>query len=104
MQIKKVAEEILKIAAPVKHIVTLQFDKNSMSNLEKIFGLVNGFGDITSNKIQVQIPVTINPEIVEVVDFEIELNNILKRKPLTNCRFTVVRSPGRPTRMTRPLR
>jgi hypothetical protein len=106
MKIKKIAEEILKQAAsvPLKHVVTLQFDKNSMSNLEKLFGLVKGFGDITSNKIQVEVPITINSDIVQVVDFEIQLNNILKRKALTNCKFTVVRSPGRPTRMTRPLR
>lgn len=103
-QIKKIADLIFKQAVPQKHVLTLQLDRNSVRNLEKVFSSVNGFSDITTDKIQFQIPITINPDVTNVVDFETSLNNILKRKTLTNSKLTVIRSVGRPTRITRPIR
>ena len=101
-KLKKIAEQIFKLAAPQKHIVTLQFDRNSVKSLEKIFGPINGFGDITSDKIQFQVPITINPDVANVPDFETQLSTELRRKSLTNVKFAVIKSVGRPTRMLRP--
>ena len=100
--IKKIADEIIKMAAPIKHVLTLQLDPNSLRSLEKIFGDIKGFSDVSSDKVQLQVAITINSENTSVVDFETELNNALKRKSLTNVRFVVIRSVGRPTRVMKP--
>lgn len=104
MQVKKIADSILKKAVAEKHLLTLQFDPNSLRSLEKVFDGIEGFSDMTSDKIQFQIPITINADVSNIYDFETNLNNVLKRKPLTNVRFTVIKSVGRPTRITRPPR
>ncbi len=102
-KIKNIADQIFKLAAPPqKHVVTLQIDKGSISELEKIFGSITGFSDITANKIQIEVPISLNLDNTDIVDFEQQLNDVLKRKPLTNVRFTVIRSIGRPTRIVRP--
>jgi hypothetical protein len=103
-QIKKIADLIVKQAVSQKHVLTLQLDRNSVRNLEKVLGTVNGFSDITTDKIQFQIPITINSDVTNVVDFETSLNNVLKRKSLSNVKLEVKRSVGRPTRLVRPVR
>jgi hypothetical protein len=102
--IKSIAEKILKKAIrPQKYVLTLQFDKNGLNQLEKILGGIEGFSDMTATKVQFEIPLVINPDITDPVEYETKLVQILKTKPLNNMRFMVVRSAGRPTRI-KPLR
>ena len=89
-QIKKIADEIIKIAVDQKHILTLEFDKNSIKNLKNVFNPVKGFVDIIEN-IQFQVAITIK-EDTNVVDFEAQLNNVLKTKSLTNVKFQIIRN------------
>jgi hypothetical protein len=103
-KIKKIADQIIKFAAPQKHVLTLQFDRNSVKILEKTLGTINGFGDVSSDKIRFQIPITINPDVINVVDFETQLTNILRRKSLTNVKLVLEKSVGRPTRVLKPTR
>jgi hypothetical protein len=78
----------------------LQLDRNAERNLEKILGSIKGFVDITSNKLQLNIPVSINTDTTNIADFENELNVALRRKSLTNVKFLLVRNVGR----VRPVR
>lgn len=97
---KKIANQILKNSATQKFSLILQLDRNAERNLEKILGSIKGFVDITSNKLQLNIPVSINTDTTNIADFENELNVALRRKSLTNVKFLLVRNVGR----VRPVR
>lgn len=103
MQVLKTADQIFK-AVSQKHVLTLELDKNSIKNLSKILGGVSGFSDLTSDKVEFHIPITINSDVVDVTEFEINLNNLLKRKFLNNVKFVVKKSVGRPLRIVRPAK
>jgi hypothetical protein len=97
MHVKKVVDEICKsgIGTAKKQLLTLQLDKNTTRNLEKVLTGVKGFANLDLDKIQLQLHVELEAD-VDPFEFEIKLNQILKTKPLTNVRFDVVKTIGRP--------
>jgi hypothetical protein len=101
-KLKKIADKIFKDAAPLKTTVILQLDDRSFKSLEKVFATIDGFSDMPSKKIQIEIPVAINSDVTNVYDFETNLMRLFK-KPLNNVRFNIIRT-GRQTRPVKPLR
>jgi hypothetical protein len=101
MQTKKIADEICKsgigtdVGRPKKQLLTLQLDRNTVRNLEKVLSGAKGFANLDEDKIQLQLHIELDSD-VDLFEFEIHLNQLLKTKQLTNVRFDVVKTIGRP--------
>lgn len=101
MNIKKTVDEICKSGVgvgtgrPKKQLLTLQLDRNTVKNLEKVLSGAKGFANLDEDKIQLQLHTELDSDI-DPFEFEIHLNQLLKTKPLTNVRFEVVKTIGRP--------
>lgn len=90
--IKYLADNILKQAAdpivkPEKHILTLEFDKNSVKKIIQEIGKIEGFSGSAAAQVQFQIPITINPSNTSIADFEASLKDMLIRKSFSMIKF-----------------